>query len=357
MFAEPEIDALTASLAAKFEEISFIHQLGEQLTVEDDVDTVCRSLLESLTPCIEAKIAAIELLADELSADGQHASSKVFVVGDGVSLIKHFQCSAPSTHPSGIRVNNFAVGDDGTTARVVTVPIQRRGTTFGRMIAIRSSTAVEFGTMEADLMKSAAMMLVVHLVNQRQYQAMQQMFGSMIDSLVCALDAKDNYTCGHSGRVAELAVTIAAKLGFDSESQQRIRMAGKLHDIGKIGVADAVLRKPGRLSKDEFDQIKQHPVLGFEILRGIRAFRDILPSVRHHHESWDGGGYPDGLAGHTIPRDAQILAVADSFDAMTSDRPYRKGMPIEKVRRIFQDGRGKQWAADVVDALLETIAD
>ena len=113
-----------------------------------------------------------------------------------------------------------------------------------------------------------------------------------------------------------------------------------------------MLRKPGRLTDEEFDQIKQHPVLGYEILKGIRQFRKILPSVRHHHESWDGSGYPDGLAGDEIPRDAQIMAVADAFDAMTSDRPYRSGMPLEKVISIFEGGRGSQWAADVVDVLL-----
>jgi HD-GYP domain-containing protein (c-di-GMP phosphodiesterase class II) len=113
-----------------------------------------------------------------------------------------------------------------------------------------------------------------------------------------------------------------------------------------------VLRKPDVLTEKEFEQIKQHPVLGYEILRGIRPIRKILPAVRHHHESWDGTGYPDGLVGVQIPRDAQVLAVADAFDAMTSDRPYRNGMPLDKVIEIFQFGRGTQWASDVVDVLL-----
>jgi len=131
-----------------------------------------------------------------------------------------------------------------------------------------------------------------------------------------------------------------------------LQLAGILHDIGKIGIDDSVLKKPGALTDEEFDQIKRHPVLGYEILKGIRPFRHILPAVRHHHESWDGRGYPDGLSGDNIPRAAQILAVADSFDAMVSDRPYRRGMPLDKVRKIFREGRGKQWASDVVDALL-----
>lgn len=220
------------------------------------------------------------------------------------------------------------------------------------MIAIRSLRVEEFGTIEADLMKSAAMILAAHLINQRQYHEIEQMFEGMTQSLVSALDAKDAYTCGHSSRVSDLAVELALRLGFDDDGVNRIRMAGILHDIGKIGVEDSVLRKPGKLTAMEFEQIKQHPVLGYEILSGIRPFRKILPAVRHHHETWDGTGYPDGLVGEMIPRDAQILAVADAFDAMTSDRPYRKGMPLERVIEIFRQGRGTQWSSDVVDVLL-----
>jgi putative nucleotidyltransferase with HDIG domain len=181
---------------------------------------------------------------------------------------------------------------------------------------------------------------------------MQSMLEGMVRSLASALDAKDTYTCGHSSRVADLAVALSRRLGMSQHDSDSLQLAGILHDIGKIGIDDSVLKKPGALTDEEFDQIKQHPVLGYEILKGIRPFRHILPAVRHHHESWDGRGYPDGLAGDNSPRAAQILAVADSFDAMVSDRPYRKGMPLEKVRKIFLEGRGRQWASDVVDALL-----
>jgi putative nucleotidyltransferase with HDIG domain len=235
----------------------------------------------------------------------------------------------------------------------VIVPIQRNMKLLGHMIAIRTAAHCEFGTVEADLMRSTMMMLAVHLINQRQYLEMQQMFEGTVRSLVSALDAKDTYTCGHSSRVAELAVELAGRLGYSEEELSTIRMAGILHDIGKIGVEDSVLRKPGKLTDEEFAQIKQHPVLGFEILKGIKPFRKILPAVRHHHEAWDGTGYPDGLAGECIPRDAQVIAVADAFDAMTSDRPYRPGMPVSKVVHIFREGRGRQWAADVVDVLMQ----
>ena len=185
---------------------------------------------------------------------------------------------------------------------------------------------------------------------------MELMFNGMIQSLIAALDAKDSYTSGHSSRVADIAEMIAEKVGYDEAGLKRIRMAGILHDIGKIGVNDEVLGKSGKLTDLEFEEIKKHPVLGYNILKEIKLFEDILPAVRHHHESWDGSGYPDGLTADGIPRDAQILAAADAFDAMTSDRPYRSRMPLEQVIENLKSGRDKQWPSDIIDALLETQA-
>jgi putative nucleotidyltransferase with HDIG domain len=356
---EGEVDRLAHALAVKFEELTLIHQLSERMKLGEASNQICKSLLDELAPCIEGTVLAIELDADE---EFQYAG-ELFVVGDEVDgeWLKRVaqytsQAYAKSSAPSEEGVQVAIVNDpcDAAPAKIrsVVVSIQRKETNVGRMIALRSIEDEEFGTMEADLMKSTSMILAVHLINQRQFDEMQQMFEGTIQSLVSALDAKDAYTCGHSTRVAELAVELAQRLEYCEDGVARIRMAGILHDIGKIGVDDYVLRKPGKLTDEEFEQIKQHPVLGYEILRGIRPFRKILPAVRHHHESWDGTGYPDGLIGEAIPRDAQVLAVADAFDAMTSDRPYRNGMPIEKVMRIFEGGRGTQWAADVVDVLL-----
>jgi HD-GYP domain-containing protein (c-di-GMP phosphodiesterase class II) len=123
-----------------------------------------------------------------------------------------------------------------------------------------------------------------------------------------------------------------------------------LHDIGKIGIDDAVLRKPGKLTNEEFEHIKEHPELGYRILADIKQLADVLPAVLHHHEQWDGRGYPFKLSGELIPMIARIVAVADAFDAMTSDRPYRPGMAIEKVDEIFTSGRGRQWDPEVVAA-------
>jgi len=136
-----------------------------------------------------------------------------------------------------------------------------------------------------------------------------------------------------------------------------ILAAARVHDIGKIGVPDAILNKAGRLTEEERATMEQHPVRGAALLQRYRDFVRGVAVVRHHHERWDGTGYPDGLAGMDIPFGARVIAVADSYDAMTSDRPYRTGMPIPKAAAILREGRGAQWDATIVDAFLRTIAD
>ncbi len=171
-----------------------------------------------------------------------------------------------------------------------------------------------------------------------------------VEALAAAVDAKDQYTRGHSGRVAAYAVAIATALDLPPSDIARIRQAGVLHDVGKIGVPDAILTKAGPLTDAEFAVIKEHPGAGERMLGPVPFLQEILPAVRHHHERWDGAGYPDGLAGAAIPLDAAILAVADSFDAMTSSRTYRPALPVSEAIRRVREGSGKQFAPRLVVA-------
>jgi HD-GYP domain-containing protein (c-di-GMP phosphodiesterase class II) len=152
-----------------------------------------------------------------------------------------------------------------------------------------------------------------------------------VGALVSAIDAKDTYTCGHSERVAWLAKELAKKLKLDATSVEQIHICGLVHDIGKIGIAESILRKPGKLTNEEFDQIRSHPVIGEQILKDVSQLKPVLPGVRSHHERWDGGGYPDGVKGEEIPLFGRILGVADAFDAMCSSRAYRQKLKREEV--------------------------
>jgi HD-GYP domain-containing protein (c-di-GMP phosphodiesterase class II) len=175
-------------------------------------------------------------------------------------------------------------------------------------------------------------------------------------SLVEVVELRDPYTAGHSRRVAASARALAERLGLTAEEADLIESAGRVHDLGKVAIDPAVLMKTSKLDDDEWEQMKLHPVYGADVVAQFAAYREGTALVRHHHERWDGLGYPDGLAGDAIPLGARILAVADTFDALTSDRPYRRGMGIERATAILQEGAGTQWDERVVAALVGILA-
>ena len=181
---------------------------------------------------------------------------------------------------------------------------------------------------------------------------MRELFLSTIKSLAAAIDAKDPYTRGHSERVAIYSVAIGRELGLDQRSLERLQIAALLHDVGKIGISDAVLRKPDRLTAEEYEIIKRHPAMGASIMGPIRQLKDIIPGMRHHHEALDGTGYPDGLAGGEIPLMARIIAVADTFDAMTSERLYQKAMDDRLVINRLMQLSGTRYDPKAVQAFI-----
>jgi HD-GYP domain-containing protein (c-di-GMP phosphodiesterase class II) len=181
---------------------------------------------------------------------------------------------------------------------------------------------------------------------------LQAAYVQFVGSLASALDARDPYTAGHSWRVSQLSCAVAAALGFEEPDVERIRFGALLHDIGKIGIADSVLQKPGRLTDEEFARVQEHPVMGRRILEGVEGFVPFLPAVELHHENWDGSGYPNGEKGEETPIDARIIHVADAYDAMTSDRSYRSGMTHEAAMSELKENAGIQFDPAIVAAFV-----
>jgi putative nucleotidyltransferase with HDIG domain len=177
----------------------------------------------------------------------------------------------------------------------------------------------------------------------------------IIFALAIVIDAKDPRTQGHSVRVARYAAAMAEELGLEPQEIEDILYAGLLHDIGKIGVSEQILHKPAVLNVEEWGVIKAHPVIGAKILEPIPSLRALIPLVRHHHERYDGTGYPERLTGERIPLGARILAVADGFEAMTSYRPYSRAMCPTQATTVLIEGMGKQWDAEVVKAFLRVL--
>lgn len=188
---------------------------------------------------------------------------------------------------------------------------------------------------------------------EEQTGEIRSTFLGAIKALAEALETKDPYTNGHSRRVTELTVTMAKKMGLPREDVEKIRLAGMLHDIGKIGVPEDILHKPGKLTALQFSSIQEHSAMGEKILMPIIKDPEILEMVRCHHERFDGRGYPDGLAGKEIPIGARLMAVADAYDAMTSNRPYREAMPPERAREQLLAGKGSQFDPAVVDLFIK----
>lgn len=356
-----EVEKLSNNLATTYEEICLLHGLTQNLRIKSDEDQFCGLVLNWLLDCAPTQSAAIQLLP--VAKDGQityKARTKSVLMTAGQCPINNQQFSQlleslnlePGCGP--LVANRHITGAEGwpvpEVRQVVVVPMGEGERIFGWLSIINHATDAEFGTVEASLLNSIGAMLGIHASNRDLYRLQSEFLASVVRAFTSAIDAKDPYTCGHSDRVARVAVRLAKELGCDPELLHTLYMAGLLHDVGKIGIDDSVLRKPGKLTEAEFQHIKQHPELGYRILADITQLSAVLPAVLHHHEQWDGRGYPFKLQSDQIPLIARIVAVADAFDAMTSDRPYRQGMPVEKVDEIFRAGAGKQWDPEVIGA-------
>ena len=206
--------------------------------------------------------------------------------------------------------------------------------------------------------KSIAQMKEIKQINKElsdTYEKLESAYMESIETLRHTVDAKDPYTRGHSDRVSEISVLIGEKLGLSEQDLRTLRIGGLFHDIGKIGVPDSILQKESKLTDDEYSEIKNHPAIGVHILSTASIFNDIIPIVKHHHEKYDGNGYPSKLKGEDIPYLARITTIADSFDAMSSRRSYRNSLPIDVIKEEFRKNRGTQFDPELDDLFLDIL--
>jgi len=359
--AEKETRSLSINLASTYEEISLLYRLTQNLKISESDEELGRGALEWMEEVIPAEGLAIQYIPVDGEDEAFHPKrthSQLLTSGECplnneqfTRLIEHLNCRAAK---QPIVINESTTGQAAwpfpEIHQLIAVPMAEGGNLFGWLAAFNHLDGGEFGTVEASLLNSVAAILGIHCGNIELYHQQSELMAGIIRALTSAIDAKDPYTCGHSDRVARVSVRLARELGCDQQALNTIYPSGLLHDIGKIGVNDNVLRKPGKLTDEEYEHIKTHVRIGHRILIDLKKLDDVLPVVLHHHESWDGKGYPHALAANDIPFSARIVAVADAFDAMGSDRPYRKGMPDDKIDEIFRAGAGVQWDPEVVAA-------
>lgn len=365
----------SARLSSSFEELCFLRRLSghiEYCVGNRPLSDMAQLVIGELRQILSVEyLCLIEASSDAnsshpragkfLAQDGQVPISEEFW-RDALDEMSHNGCRTQvkniknSLHANGFRntrqVRSFAI-----------TPLRKENQLFGWLLAVNKKVPHELsgvllnslgddelGSMEASLLEVAARILGAHAANYQMFKSLEQLVVDVIRTLVNVVEAKDLYTSGHSNRVARIAHRLAEQLQIPSQDCTDIYTAGLLHDIGKIGVRDEVLNKPDTLTDAELEEIKQHPAIGARMLEQIKQLEKYLPGVLYHHESVDGSGYPCGLKGDQIPLMARVLAVADALDAMTSHRPYRQGMPIERAASILQAGAGQQWDATIVAA-------
>ncbi len=237
----------------------------------------------------------------------------------------------------------------------IAAPLGRYESHVDWLILANPYSSEELGSEEASLLSLVSHILEIHSRHREMLRERDDMVLEFVRSLVSTIDAKDAYTRGHSERVAIVAREIAIEMGLSEQEIEEIYLSGLLHDIGKIGVDDQILRKAGALTESEFQMMARHPEIGHHILSELSSMQQFLDGVLYHHERYDGTGYPSKLAGRSIPLKARVLAVADAFDAMRSDRPYRRGMSQEEVECILSKGAGEQWDPSVVQAFFNRV--
>ena len=358
---EDEIESLSDNLASTYEEISLLYRLTQNLKISSREDELGNVALQWLSVVLPAEGLALQLVPTDCDENvHSETRSEPQLLTFGHCPLDNEQFTELANHVRTQNSTNALVANQAITAQtdwpfpavrnLIAIPLVDGERLYGWLAAVNHTEEGEFGTVEASLLNSVGAIFTIHCSNTDLYRQQAEFLGGVVHALTSAIDAKDPYTCGHSDRVARVAVRLGVEMGLDAEQLNTLYLSGLLHDVGKIGIDDNVLRKPGKLTDAEYEHIKTHPALGHNILKDIKQLDQVLPVVLHHHEQWDGRGYPLGLEEETTPLLARITAVADAFDAMGSDRPYRKGMADEKLDGILQNGAGQQWDPEVVAA-------
>jgi HD-GYP domain-containing protein (c-di-GMP phosphodiesterase class II) len=338
----------SGQLAHAFEQISLLYRLGRSMNCLADPVEFIRMTCALLRETLDFEWVVVKLAPDgpvpeivdtlvcsgDLSVDRNEfgiLAAQLIAELDTDQWTKLLECNE-SELAAHIR------------SQVVVEPIVCADTVIGILLAgDKCGPDSEVTSVETQLLDAAADYLGAFLHNVAMYVEQRGLFLGTLKALTAAIDAKDPYTFGHSERVALLASRLARACDMDDAQAERVRIAGLVHDVGKIGVPEAVLGKPGRLTEAEFELIKRHPRIGYNILKDLTLLEDILPGVLYHHERWDGKGYPQGLSGSGIPALGKLLAVADAFDAMSSDRRYRSAMTRQQVLNEIADCTGTQF--------------
>lgn len=357
-------------LRIKVEKLSSLLEASKDLSATIDIEEVLGRILQQMIRVVEAEAGTLWLLNKEeqlIQAKVAEGPTKDAILkielqaGEGIvgKVIltgkPHLVEDVKNDPEWAWRVDN----ESGfQTSSMMTIPLMVKSGAIGALQLLNKNNGRLFDKEDLQWALSLAQQSALALQNSRMYDELYRMSLSMIRTLTKAIDARDPYTAGHSERVARYSLCIAEQLGWPGEQCTELERAALLHDIGKLGIPDDILTKPGQLTNEEFELIKKHPVIGADILADMEPKETMNKAVlvaRHHHERLNGSGYPDALKGDEIPIYVRVVAVADSFDAMTTNRPYSKGRTFREGMEELIRCKHTLFDAEAVDALAQAL--
>ena len=349
----------------KVERLALLSQLGQILNSTLDHKEIRRRAMQAATQLMKAEAGSLLLVDEgkrqlhfEVALSDREEDIKMIPLNFGEGIAG---CVAQSGNSlivnSPKKDHRFFKGvderTDFKTRNIICVPVKVKEKIIGVLEAINKQERGGFNKEDLSLFISLADQVAIALDNSRLYQELEEMFFQTTDSLADAIEKRDPYTGGHTRRVTQYSLAISKYLQLKPLEKKWLKITSVLHDVGKVGIEDQILKKPEQLTPEEFEMIKRHCNIGVEIIEHVRQLRESIPGVKYHHEQLDGKGYPSGLKGDEIPVLAKIVAVADTFDAMTTNRPYRKAMEKEAAIKELERCSGRQFDEKVVEAFIQ----
>ena len=349
-------------LAERVSQLSISAEIGLAVTSTLDPRDALEIVMKKAVEAVSCEVGSILLLDPEnnfLTIEASHGIDEEIVkntklkVGERISgwVVKHGEpvmVNDVEKDPRFAKRNS----EKYYTKSLLSVPLKIRGETIGVLNVNNKKTKKGFTESDLSLLKGLASQVAVAIRNARLYRKVNEAYMNSIKALAAAIEEKDNYTRSHSENVTRYAVAIAEEMGLSIKQIEKVREAAQLHDLGKIGIHDYILNKPGKLTEEEWVEVKMHSLKGARILEPLSFLNGVIEIIKQHHERYDGKGYPNGQMGNEIHLGARIMAVADAYDAMTSERPYRKAMSREEAVEELKRENGKQFAPNVVEAFL-----
>lgn len=343
----------------KIERLEHLMEVTKFVNSTLNLETLLDRMLEIFTDVLNAEAGSILLLDEEkdelffAAATGEKKDSIKNIrvpIGEGVAGWVAREDKPVLIADAQNDPRFFKKADQKTkfkTKTIVAVPLKTKEKLIGVVEILNKKDNELFNDEDLNLLEALSNQAAVAIENAKLYENLKTLFLNTVKSLAAAIETKDIYTRGHSERVTQYSLIIAKKLAVESSEIEKLRLAALLHDIGKIGIDESILRKPAKLTPSEFEEIKKHPIYAANILESIPQLHEIIPAIKHHHERFDGNGYPNGLKGDKIPYLARIIAIADTFDAMSSDRPYRKALPVHVCLQEILNCSGTQFDPDI----------